>query len=457
MTLQQRTESRNNRLTHKTMMINAYHSSIKIIGLIIFLSIAIFLSGCASISKGVTQALLEKAESEDTRICQVQGKPFAGIEPGLGKKEGETKVLMVHGVGDHIPGYSTEFLEKLAKALNLNSRSGDSKNITLAAPLFPDQSLGNLRITRLLNEDASKKLTFYELTWSEISRPEKALLAFDNSGEHEFRRARINSALKKFSNDTTPDPIIYLGKSRQLILAAFGQSFCWMATQYWQDLPKDGKHVCQGLGDEHIDKLSHDDYVVISHSLGSRITIDGFQRIADMLENPEKYFSLLPEDQQKLKTAASTKAMEVLRNKHIPVFMLSNQLPVLQLGRELPEVVGQEAAYCEPEGAHYNQRMLSETSIIAFSDPNDLLSYGISRGFSEKYLDSRLCPSITNVTINVAKIINAFDVQGLANPLEAHVGYTNDERVVALIANGIGNPNTSPLIKERCEFTKITK
>lgn len=435
------------------MMTIAYYLNIRIRWLAFLLLIIIFLSGCASISKGVTQALLEKAESEDTRICKVEGKPFTGIEPGLIKKQGETKVLMVHGVGDHIPGYSTEFLEKLAKELNLNSRSGDPKNISLTAPLYPDQSLGNLRITHLLNEDTGKKLTFYELTWSEISRAEKALLHFDNSGEYDFRRARINSALKKFSNDTTPDPIIYLGKSRQLILAAFAQSFCWMATQYWPDLPKEGKHVCEGLYDAHIDKLSSDDYVVISHSLGSRITIDGFQRIADMLKNPEKYFALLPD--QKLKAAASTKAMEVLRSKHIPVFMLSNQLPVLQLGRELPDIVGQKAAYCKPEGAHYRERMLSETSIIAFSDPNDLLSYGITRDFGEKYLDSRLCPSITNVTINVAKIIQAFDTKGLANPLEAHVGYTIDDRVIALIANGIGNPNTSPLIKERCEFTKI--
>lgn len=437
------------------MMLNVYHLSIKISWLTFFISIVLFLSGCASISKGVTQALLEKAESEDTRICHVHGRPFVGIKPGLVTKQGETKVLMVHGVGDHIPGYSAQFLEKLAKELNLNSRSGNSKNITLAAPLFPDQNLGNLRITHLLNEDTGEKLTFYELTWSEISRAEKALLAFDNSEEHDFRRARINSALKKFSNDTTPDPIIYLGKSRQFILAAFAQSFCWMATQYWQDLPENGKHICEGIGDAHVDKLSNDDYVVISHSLGSRITIDGFQRIADMLKNPEKYFSLIPEDQPKLKAAASTKAIEALRNKHVPIFMLSNQLPVLQLGRELPEVVEQKTNYCEPEGTHYNQRMLSETHIIAFSDPNDLLSYGISSGFSQKYLDSRLCPSITNITINVAKIINAFDVQGLANPLEAHVGYTTDDRVVAMIANGIGNPNASPLVKERCEFTKI--
>ena len=351
--------------------------------------------------------------------------PFEGIKPGLIKKQGETKVAMVHGVGDHVEGYSTEFLNKLAKELNLNSRSGDSKNITLVAPLFPDKTLGNLRVTQLLNEDTGEKLTFYELAWSRLSRQEKSLLGFDTSGEIDFRRAQVNRRLKAFTNDTIPDPIIYLGSSRQLILAAFGQSFCWMATHYWEDLPKDGEHVCRGLGDAHVDKIERDDYVVISHSLGSRITLDGFQRIADMLKHPEKYMSLAQDEKthSMIVSAATSKAITALREKHIPVFMLSNQLPLLQLGRELPEVVGQKAAYCKPEGAHYMERMLSETSIIAFSDPNDLLSYGIPNQFSEKYLDSQLCPSITNVTINVAKVIDAFDYKGFANPLDAHLGY----------------------------------
>ncbi len=86
-------------------------------------AIAMLLSGCAGIGKGVAEAVLEKSESEDTRVCQVWGKPFNGIDVTLAKKQGKTKVLFVHGVGDHIPGYTTEFLEKLAKQLNLNVRS----------------------------------------------------------------------------------------------------------------------------------------------------------------------------------------------------------------------------------------------------------------------------------------------------------------------------------------------
>ncbi|MEI6336593.1 MAG: hypothetical protein WCS87_18700 [Methylococcaceae bacterium] len=414
--------------------------------------IAMLLSGCVSLGKGAAEAVLEKSENEDTRLCQVWGEPFAGIEADLVKNK-ETKVLFVHGVGDHIPGYTTQFLEKLAKELNLNVRSEGQKNIELNTPVFPDRNLGNLRVTHLLNEQNGKELTFYELTWSAITRQEKALLDFDTSGEYDFRRAKINGMLKKFSNDTGPDPIIYLGQSRVPILAAYAQSFCWMVTRNWSDLPSSGQHVCMGLDDSSADLIAKDNYVIISHSLGSRIVIDGTQRIASLLAAPEKHLS----SDQQAKMALSTKAIGAFQNKRLPLFMLSNQLPMLQLGRELPEVAGQEASYCDPKGADYKKRMLSETEIIAFSDPNDLLSYGIPPGFARKYIDSRLCAKITNVNINIAKVMDAFGMADLANPMQAHVGYDTDDRVIALIAKGIGNVGTSPLVKKRCEFVKEVK
>ena len=441
-------------------------SPVKKATLLSLLPLLMGLVGCSSIGKGVAEALLEKTESEDTRVCQISGKAFEGIDAGLVKKQGKTKVLFVHGVGDHLPGYTTQFLEKLAKELNLNVRSDSYKDIALSAPLDKTgKSLGNLRVSHLFNEESGKELIFYELTWSDITREEKSLLAFDNSGEYSFRRAQINSMLKTFSNDTGPDPIIYLGKSRERILMAFAQSFCWMATRDWTDLPESGKHECGGLIESSTDHLAHDDYVVISHSLGSRITIDGLQRIAALLANPGKFApagekvslsesgaeAATPTGQ---KISLSTKAINALRNKRIPIFMLSNQLPMLQLGRELPEIAGQKANYCEPTGSHYTSRMVSETSIIAFSDPNDLLSYAIPQGFTEKYIDSRLCPSVTNININISKVMDTFGITELANPLEAHTGYDSDDRVVALIAKGINNSNTSSLVKQRCEWTK---
>ena len=66
-------------------------------------------SGCTSIDKGITEAVLEKSETDDTRLCQVCCKSFNGIKAGLSKQRSKTKVLFLYGVSDHIPGCTTAF------------------------------------------------------------------------------------------------------------------------------------------------------------------------------------------------------------------------------------------------------------------------------------------------------------------------------------------------------------
>lgn len=419
------------------------------------LSAAFVISGCASfgegIGQGVANAVLEKTEAEDTRVCQVWGQAFNGIDQALLQQKGKTKVLMTHGVGAHEPGYSTEFMEKLAAELDLTIRSERSKNISLTSPINQDKKLGNLRVTRYSDKSKNRTMLFYELTWSEITADQKALLAFDNSGEYSFRRTEVNNLMKEFSNDTGPDPIIYLGKSRPDILTAFGQSYCWMAQGDWEDLPAQyGRPVCSTAKDaDHVtEHIKNDDFVFISHSLGSRITIDGMQKIASDIGKQQT-------GELHQKEIAPQKVIDALREKEITLFMLSNQLPMLQLGRELPEVSSQKANYCTPGAPYYNERMVSKTSLIAFSDPNDLLSYAIPPGFSDDYLDSRLCLEVTNININVAKIIDAFGLGKIADPMEAHIGYDSDDRVVALIAKGIGHSHSAPIVKERCELVEL--
>ena len=198
------------------MASRAYYFAKKIIWLSSFLLITTVLAGCVSISKGVTLALLEKSEEADTRRCEVWGKPFEGIEPRLAKEKGKTRILMVHGVGDHIPGYTTQFQAKLAKEMGLNARSASPKNIELVNPVFPGRELGNLRVSRLANKENGKEVLFYELTWSVITRKEKELLAYDISGEYDYRRAAFNAMLKKFSNDAMSDPLMYAEPTENL-------------------------------------------------------------------------------------------------------------------------------------------------------------------------------------------------------------------------------------------------
>ena len=404
----------------------------------IYISIlTISLTGCASLGKGMVEAYLDRQQTEqDTRVCEILGKPFDGLNMALDNNRGKTKVLIIHGIRDHMPGYSTQFIERLAKELDLPLMSAKRKNLSLSSGGKNSEPLGNLGLVKLMNKDRTKELLFYELTWSAITAKQKEAIAFDNSDEYSYRRAAVNDLLKKFSNDTWPDSIIYIGDSQQTILQSFSQSFCWMIKSNWENFPDGITKTCS-FNDIGLQKsLADDQFALITHSLGSRIAIDGLQHLTT------------------LRSGSNADLGEFFKQKQVPVFMMSNQLPMLQLGRNLPTVSNQKNTYCKPEGENYQQRMLKHTRVIAFNDPNDLLSYTIPGDFSDKFIDSRLCSEVTNININVAKIIDAFSLGKMANPLEAHIGYDSDDRVIALIAKGIGNHRTAKIVNERCRWVE---
>jgi len=414
--------------------------------LTLLLVLMLCLGGCASFGKGIVEGLLEKSEEEDTRACQIWSKGFSGIDVSIDRKEGKTKVLMVHGVGQHIPGYSTRLLEKLAKALDLPVMESPYKELTLSDSQAPSKNLGNLRLNRLLSKDRSRELLFYELTWSNISQSEKEVLAYDNSGQHSFRRAKINDLLKKFSNDAIADPLIYLGDKQEDMQISVSESTCWMLAHGWSDFPSGAHKPCNAFTPAALVNAEKDDHIFISHSLGSRITIDALQRTARLINN--KNIRGQYPDLEKLH--------HVIQDRVVTIFMISNQLPLLQLGRSLPEVLNEHEKYCSSQGSHYSERYANQTHIVAFSDPNDLLSYTIPEGFKDKYLDSRMCTTVSNISLNIANVVDVFGFSDIANPMEAHLGYDHDERVVALIAHGLSNQNMAPVIKERCNWTELT-
>ena len=189
--------------------------------------------------------------------------------------------------------------------------------------------------------------------------------------------------------------------------------------------------------------MKEDDYVFITHSLGSRIAIDTLRFFAELAltEETEEFIEL----------------RSVFSNKELPVYMLANQLPLLELGRKPATVRGQIAKYCRPDGELHDQRILGKLPIYAFSDPNDLLSYPIPPKFADEYLDSRLCPKVTNIAINVAQPISLFGLGEFASPGAAHGDYDHDERVIALIAHGFGQENAADIVKERCTWLETVE
>ena len=122
----------------------------------------------------------------------------------------------------------------------------------------------------------------------------------------------------------------------------------------------------------------------------------------------------------------------------------------------LPYLVKQDALLpigdCPADAPKAAQRFFAETDLIAFNDPNDLMSYPVPDLFAERYIDSRLCPDMTSVTINIAEVSSVLGLGEAANPLTSYSRYDGDERVGALIARGAGNPDAVPVVTQRCTF-----
>ena len=349
---------------------------------------------------------------------------------------------MVHGIGEHQPGYSSRLADNLMTKLNLDQRVITTKRITLREPDVSDDPLGGLRISRYLNGDRTHELLFYELTWSNITEPHRKAIEYDSSGEYAYRRTPVFNMMKRYFNENIVDPLLYLGEQHEPILTAVEQSICWMIVKDWHEYEDDEDRVCD-VFDEAKPIHADDEFAFVTHSLGSRIIIDALQRVAAerLADRTEEGFVGLRRKCQ---------------DKRFRIYMLANQLPLLEVGRTPAEVRREIRDYCMPGGRHYQDRLTGGLSIYAFSDPNDLLSYPIPPEFAENFIDSRLCPEVTNVVLNVANPISILGLAEVANPLEAHANYDRDERVISIIAHGFGNGEKTSIDDEKCTWRKLT-
>lgn len=420
-----------------------------------------WLSGCSSIAEGVTTALIQPdGEDEQKGQCEVVGPAFEGIgaamaphavqatESGIQKNVSKTKILVVHGIGRAEPDYSSRLQRSLTRALGLTTRNRRSKQIELRDPSFESTDLGTLTISRYLNNDDTQEVLFYELVWAGITAREKRVLSYDTSGRYRSRRASVNQTAKEFLNDRISDPLIYVGGSHTKILTSVDQAICWTLYVDWDELPDRAQQACDRHAVASVDDLKGYQWAVITHSLGSRIMIDTMQFQAQVVL---KRFESEPDPE---KQERARELLQAWKNESIPVYMMANQLPLLQLGRGEPEVVGQIDSYCRPEGANYDDRIVKELLIVAFSDPNDLLSYSIPPSYADEHMDSRLCPIVVNVSVNVVPTIDLFKVGQVADPLGAHTEYDNNQLVIGLMTRGVGNDHVDPSVASGCEWLK---
>ncbi|MGA8279945.1 MAG: hypothetical protein WB853_03535, partial [Desulfobacterales bacterium] len=89
-------------------------------------------SGCYSFGRGVASRVFENREREDTRQCEIRGSRFGGISSYL-NDDSLVKVLIIHGIGTHRPGYSAIIIENISRTLGLTVFSRP-KNVNIMNP-----------------------------------------------------------------------------------------------------------------------------------------------------------------------------------------------------------------------------------------------------------------------------------------------------------------------------------
>jgi len=414
----------------------------------------LFLAGCESFAKGVTSAVLEsRGADEDLRLCSAEGAPFPGILPYLEKLDAlppidpanpgrpQVKVLYVHGIGTHEPGHGVQLMRNLATSLSLDIQAPRHKRIELKSRVDPAAELGEVNLYRFTDDSRKRDLVFYELTWSAINQDAKDAVAFDDSEVYRSRRASINQAIRTFVNDVTPDPIAFAGNTGGQIQLSIGQAMCWMWRGTWSDLPEETAGETCDPDEAFGSRATIDDVAIITHSLGSRATMDALQSVVRRVDDAAV---VADPDVRRLTDA--------LKERKIQLFMLSNQLPLLEAGQDHQEVTGATQTYCGPDAPKRAQRFVKSLQMVAFSDPNDVMSYPIPAEWVDRYVDSRLCPVVSNVTINIADVNSLLGFGELADPLTAHTGYGADERVGGLLAQGIGKGTAASIVQERCTW-----
>lgn len=399
-----------------------------------FLFLLFLLTGCAGLGRGFAEAFFHtRKETSSEATCLIWSEGFSGIADYTAPIK---KIMLIHGVGTHEPGHSSVLMRNITRMMNYTVQERTYKQLFLKTA--DDENVGVLRIYRFFKEK-NEQLIFYELTWSSITAEAKKSLAYDTGEEFSVPRATLNATAKKYADATLPDPLIYLGPNGEKMLSSVLQALCFMMNYTYEELPQNISQTCSGKTQKTKQRLLNEDFFFITHSLGSRLIIDAFQDIATQLRTD-------------IYTNENSEGLSFLQQKTIPVFMLANQLPLLQMGRKKAKHLHERSLFCQKNAPKYQNRLFEKLDIIAFSDPNDILSYALEPTASDTGLDSALCPEITNISVKTTPVIDVLGLGQFANPLNAHKNYAMTEEVIRLIVFGISDKKSVP---ENCRYIEL--
>jgi hypothetical protein len=322
-------------------------------------------------------------------------------------------VLWMHGMCTHRSDWIEERLGKLAVTLGATPKTVDVR---------PVGSHGaSLRTERIVVGSATIDVMF--LSWSPITASSKVALSYDHSvnrgGEFPYARAFLNRELKHgLINDCMTDVVSYGGPNGAAIRRAAEEALCNALGGSYQGAD------CSVPHGEAPAALAF-----IAESLGSKLLFDAVLEVwADAESSWDKALF-----DRVAKGLASTRM----------IYLMANQLPLLDAaGPTLGFVNGAPAPQRSTSGSSARDvfDLLSglrvwtppgtgPLTVVAFSDPNDLLSYRVvARHLAGSLREFRI------VNVIVSNDTTYFNY--VERPDKAHCGYARNPHVLGMIARG---------------------
>jgi hypothetical protein len=355
---------------------------------------------------------------------------FRGIASALLEHD-EVNVLFVHGMCTHTVSewidrdWEPEIKRTLAAELQSQTEKAAIKGDSPPARLIErSYQIGN------------KKLNAKFLLWSDITTPIKQnSVKYDDpppAGEFRWRRAWLNAKLKKqLVNDCLSDPMIYAGAAGDVIKSQIEQRICEAFSLGYDSA---SRTCTEGGNPSRLPPTSF----VVTESLSSKLIMDAVTQLVNGTTTARAFHEAIAEVPQ--------------------IFMLANQLPLLGLAdpqsskKALQDKSGDGSATADEELTEFidairKSRTVKRGSVpldgestfalIAFTDPNDLLSYR---------LRPRQDANVINVIASNAGTLLGFVA---AMPTTAHQGYSKNPRVMKLVLCGHQATDDCEAVRQR--------
>ncbi len=319
-------------------------------------------------------------------------------------------VLWTHGMCTHGLNWATDRATRIATAL------GGSATQTGGT-----EEPGGLTRIRYRIQTGAGEFDATLILWSQMTQPFKRALDFDSPGSDRaisfpYERATLNGTLKtRLVNDCLSDSVVYSGRNGDPIRAAMKMAVC-------HEL---GGIALAGQPCDLTGAAPERPIAVITESLGSKVLFDAARAVYED-----------PGPEPGARAAMNQRFASVQM-----IFLMANQIPLLDIASPIPPPPGMESApqpssLGEMIDMVHNGRMamapdraaaMAAPTVVAFTDPNDLLSY-------------RLLPPVTDLAH--ARLINVIGSNAptwlgfLERPDIAHCGYPLNRTVIGLIAQG---------------------